>query len=226
MCPTHNPVGDRFIERLLPGGYMANRANATRCVIRVRHSLSVQEGPNEARTLTLQGVFLCRKVREKYLTLIMVFERQFGKAVFASSPFPRALLTAFLVTEAENIHIDDRLGLELSVKKAPAPPGSTHANLYDHWKSEGLTLSEMISRLADDLSLFGDQPVEMGLAKSEDFNKRAFPESNLIVAFGHEPGISLLANGFVKKEDLGLNECQAFVFFYDANGKCVGVEKF
>ena len=214
-------------KRGTPMDKIAIPTNAKRCVVQVRHSHSVQEGPNESRTLTTMGQILCAAVAPDYEELLKKLTERFGAPIFASSQYPRALLTAFLVTGANQIVMDERLNLDASVKKAPAPAGSPHPNLYAHWKDEGLGVPQMLQRLAADPSLFGNQPVNEGIQRMEDFVLNAFPESNLVIAFDHEPAISLYAAkcGMVA-EKLGLTECQAMIFFLDAAGNVISIEKF
>ncbi|MBI2444166.1 MAG: hypothetical protein HYV42_02925 [Candidatus Magasanikbacteria bacterium] len=203
--------------------------DAVRCVVRGRHSHSVQDGPNETRTLTSSGAALCVAVRNEYAVLIGgSLMRQFGhQCMYACSEYPRSLLTTFLVTNAEQIVRDSRLNLDASVKKAPAPAGSKHPNLHAHWKAEGLSVSDMLRRLAADPSLFGPQPVARALANATDFVRNAFPEGRLVITFDHEPAISLYAAQVgAKPELLGLEECQAFLFFLDDGGNVISVQKF
>ena len=201
--------------------------DAVRCVVRGRHSHSVQEGSNETRTLTAEGVKLCGDVKADYCELLDELAARFGVPRFACSEFPRSMLTCFLVTGASQITRDSHLNLEASVKKSPAPTGSPHADLYTHWKAEGLGIPEMLQRLAADPSLFGDQPVAKALENAADFVKHAFPEACLVVAFDHEPAISLYAAQCnAPTSYLGLEECQAFVFFLDAHGDVISVQKF
>lgn len=201
--------------------------NATRCVVRVRHSHSVQDGDNLSRTLTTEGLMLCMDVREEYLALIHgTLQKMFGTPRFACSNAAHAMITAYLVTLAEHITRDPRLDLEASVKKSPAPAGSTYPNLHAHWKAEGLTIGQMLQRLAANLSLFGNQPVTEAIEKAKDFVLHAF-KSQLVVTFDHEPAISLLAAQVGTDPNiLGLEECQALIFFIDMEGVIIEVQKF
>lgn len=197
-----------------------------RIVIRGRHSHSVQEGPNETRTLTTEGVALCAAVRNEYHELFAELAVGFGNPLFACSEYPRSMITTFLVTGAEQITADQRLNLDASVKKAPDPKGC-HANLKKHWDAEGLTIPQMLQRLAADPSLFGNQPVEEALEHAKDFVLNAFPGNRLVVTFDHEPAIGLFAAQCgAAPEEFGLEECQANVFFLNAENKIIGVKKF
>lgn len=199
--------------------------NAVRCVVRGRHSHSVQDGPNETRTLTSEGVQLCQDVREDYAELVACLSEKFSSPTYFCSTFPRSLLTNFLVTSASQIITDARLTLEASVKKSPAPAGSSHSNMYAHLKAEGKTVGEILRYMAEDLSRFGNQPVGKALDNAADFAKN--PGTKFALTFDHEPAISLFASQMGAQADqLGLEECQAFVFFMDENDKVISVQKF
>lgn len=201
--------------------------SAVRCVVRVRHTHSVQEGENETRTITTEGKELCDAVQDVYAMLMEFLVGLFGPTIIACSTWPRALLTAYLVTRAPHIHQDPRLKLKASVKKSPAPEGSPHPNLYAHWQAEGLSLGQMMQQLAADPKIFGPQNVEPALADNVEFLKTGFGESKLVIAFDHEPMISLLAAKHdAPAELLGLEECQAFVFFLDKYDGVLPVQKF
>lgn len=200
---------------------------AVRAVVRWRHTYSVPEGSDETRTITLEGKELCEAVMSDYRALIGFLSPIFGEEIIACSYWPRAILTAFLITESPQIHTRKDLQSGASIKKSPAPAGSAHNNLYEHWKTEGTSLGEMLRRLAADPNLFGDQPVERALAMNETFLREAFPDCNLVVTFDHEPIISLLAAKHgAPAEMLGLEECQAMVFFLDRNRNVLSVQKF
>lgn len=200
--------------------------NTRRVVVRVRHSKAPSNGTNETKTLTLKGVWLCQAVCDDYEKLISDLESVFGPATFACSELPRALLSCFLVTGAENIARDSRLNLLISVTKAPAPAGSQHANLYSHLK-EKMSVLEIIKMVAMDNTLLGNQPVQETMASNMEFTRNFADESNLVVTFDHEPAISVFAaNAGLDANSLGLSECQACIFYLDSARKIVGVQKF
>lgn len=198
----------------------------TRVVIRGRHAKSVQDGTNQTRTLTEKGAKLCAAVKDDYQSLIDYLISVFGPAVYACSEWPRSLLTTFLVTGAEHIVPDPRLTLKISVKKAPSPDPK-FTDYYEWAKEQGHSINRLLCDLNANPNLFGDQPVDEALADNVDFLKSFEFENNLVITFDHEPVISLTAVKFgAANEDLGLKECQAFIFYLAISGQIIGVEKF
>lgn len=220
--PIHNPSQEMQMPTI--------PINATRVVVRARHSLAFQVGPNEARSLTPDGVELCRIVRRDYVKLIAKLEQQFGPAMYASSPLIRAVLSTCLITGAKNVHTDQRLAHEISIKKSPAPAGSSARNLYDHFAGMGYPIYRMIEQIARDPSLLGDQPYATALNDSTDFIRRPFDDadgSRLVFAFGHESIISLTASRFgASSMILGLKETQAVIFYLDDARNVIDLEVF
>ncbi len=197
-----------------------------RVVVRGRHAKSVQDGTNETRTLKESGVELCMAVRDEYQKLIDYLIAIFGPPAYASSMWPRSLITNFLITGSEQISQDSRLTLKISVKKAPSPKPE-FGNYYDWAKAQKMTIPDILKALVANPSLFGNQPVDDALFDNEDFIQSFSPENNLVVTFDHEPVISYTAAKYgASEDDIGLGECQAFIFYLNAKRKIIGVEKF
>ena len=85
---------------------------ATACAVAKRHSASVQEGDDENRTLTEEGVALCDAVRGDYRLLGTRLAPQFGPALYFASNLNRSVITQFDVTHARQIRRDARVNTQ------------------------------------------------------------------------------------------------------------------
>lgn len=195
---------------------------AARCVLLIRHAKSVQGGENETRTLREDGVELCKTVRPEYSQFLAKLIERFGGPEFHHSPLPRALLTAFLIFRPEQLISDPRIALQISLKAIG------EGAWISGQKARGRKLSEIIRRASENLPLFKDQSLDEAFKNFRDFVSNPSSEARLVIGAGHEPLPSVwIANHTdFPKEELGLAECQAYVFFSDSKGNLLSIEKF
>lgn len=141
--------------------------------------------------------------------------------VFAASTLPRSLISTYLVTGALQIHQTDLLTLSFSVKAIQG----------GKWRearlAEGWTLGQMLQHLAEHMELFEGQDVAGGMKKLGEFITGGIDGENLTVTLAHEPATSLwlAQNGGLSKEQIGLEDAQAYVVFMN-DEDIVGVQKF
>ncbi len=189
---------------------------SSRCRILVRHSKSVQDGPQKTRTLTPEGILLARRIAPAYRGIFADLTESFGAPQFRYSGLIRAALTGWEICHPLQLAEDPRLTLAVSLKKIPG-------EWYATQKAAGRTVPEMIRAVAADLSLLAGQPIDQRLQEVEEFmvGRGADEEHRLVVGFAHEPepGLLVATRGWLTEGEAGLNECEAYIIFTDENHK-------
>ncbi|MBI4262333.1 hypothetical protein HY624_02300 [Candidatus Uhrbacteria bacterium] len=183
----------------------------------MRHSISVQEGDNDTRTLTHDGSELCSRVRGFYLGLLSELAIRFGEPEFWTSSFMRARLTAWEIFHPEQLHTSERLNI------IAAMPDVHGGEWYAAGKAAGKTDQRLIRELIADPALQRDQPFSETMVRHHAFLRER--EARLTVAVGHEANISFAAAGIIPHEQLGLLECEAVVFYLNAAKQIISAEK-
>ena len=195
-------------------------AGVERVCLLIRHSEAPKKGGNHNKTLTAAGATLAQDCFPFYEEVLGEVSAQFGEPSFHCSEFPRSLITAWEMFDAEVI--------------TQEPALKVHASLTDinegAWFKEqvgaGKGEPEIIREFLGDPSLMTD-----GFKKYEeeytDFitgKAGSNPNGKFVVAVCHEAGISLAAQGYLPSEQLGMDKCDAVMFFV-AGGVIVGAEK-
>lgn len=209
--------------------------DAVRVTVLMRHSDSVQEGVDKQRTLKRpRGVELCNDIKPELDALTKFLSSQFGEPVFFHSGWPRSTLTLFLATGAEQIIEHTRLASKISSRDFPhlGEPEEPRF-LGAHATAMGWTKQQTLAAMAATLRkhYHGDvmaiDDFHRVLLDSRDFITGQYAALRHMMAVGHENAISLTAALAGAPDDqLGLKWCQAFVFFVDAEGAIIGVQKF
>lgn len=195
--------------------------NATKCVLWIRHSESVQEGDNRTRTLTPEGVRLCALVAAYYKIFVRNLAEVFGPPEYAVSEMARAFATCWELFHPSHIKVDPRLNLIVSLKKINGGAWIKERT------AQGKADAEIIREAAENLEgLFADQLLDVALSNAAAVATGKLTTDKFTVAVGHEPCISFFAGSArLPTDQLGLDECQAIVFFTDDEDNIVGMEK-
>ena len=196
---------------------------AEKCQIYIRHSKSVQEGSGIARSLTLDGIKLARRIGPVYATLVGSLSHTFGNPVFVRSKYVRAILTLWEIFHPELMFPDPRIGKEVSLKEID------RGRWYVQQKESGANVNQMLCAVHQDLSLLDGQPYGERMDEVHKFfSAEDEHTTNLVVGCGHEPEPTLwvLKNGWLPKGNVGLNECESYISFIDGSGQIIQVIKF
>ena len=173
----------------------------------MRHSESISEGENNARTLTPYGITLCQKVEPDYRELIYRLS-ELGEPKFHHSPKIRTGLTLWETFHPSQMVQDDRLDSIISSKKI------NKGEWFKEMK-EDFSIPEIFKQLAEFPSLFGDQPFDKAMDTIYDFSVKSEP--NFIFGTSHEPGPSIFMarKELISADKISLKECQSYVIFSD-----------
>lgn len=202
---------------VLPGGF-------DRVVLMIRHSVAVKTGNDLNKTLSPEGVALCHEVKQFYMDLAMQIMNKMGVSpAFCCSPFPRSFVTAWEMFGAANINIEECLKVRASL-----------LTIYEgKWaaarKAEKMNEPQMIRAFLADPSLMTGDFVAYNASYTKfveglSYGTGESRSAKFVVAVGHEAGISMAANGFLLADQLGLDNCEA-ILFYVAGGTIVSAEK-
>ncbi|MFH0852798.1 MAG: hypothetical protein V1853_00085 [bacterium] len=190
---------------------------ATGCTVLIRHAKSVQGGTNESRTLRVpEGTDLCKQVLPFWNQVVGSLGATFGDSSYYSSTYPRSFLTVWLIFHPEQIVQIAKLAIKTSLKKVQ------NGEWFKARKAEKMSVPQMIQTFVGDTTLWEGQPF-----KEDRAGYLSFITSNtsgLHVAGVHEAALSLVAQGHIPDDQLGLNECEG-VAFYTADGKIIGAQK-
>ncbi|MFA6272370.1 MAG: hypothetical protein WC693_04700 [Patescibacteria group bacterium] len=190
----------------------------TRVSLLGRHSLSVQDGPNDTRALSPKGIELCHEVRGFYAHLVLNLEL-IGNASYYYSQMARSLITIREILLPRNFILDERLNLLASLKKIQG------GAWFKAQKDTGHSDVEIIRAFLTDSSIGAGQPFKQNAANylawaTEPYGHR------LRVAFAHEVACSLAAHPYLDSDvEPGLSECQAYLFCVDDSGNVLRVIK-
>ena len=212
---AQNPTSVTDIINALPEG-------TARVRLLVRHTHSVQTGPQNTRTITKPGVELCERVKSFYHMLVNALCAQLDMdpsfVTFDHSPLPRALLTLwYAFGMPEQMSQSGKLMLYASLKKVAG-------NWYEARKAEGLSLPQILAAFIADPSLWEGQPFRENVQEYTEWVHLGDHEVGVGVV--HEPIASLAAaEQELPADQLGLNELQAYLFCLDAGGLITAVIK-
>ncbi|MFA6524771.1 MAG: hypothetical protein WCT33_00710 [Patescibacteria group bacterium] len=183
----------------------------TRISLLGRHSLSVQDGPNETRTLSADGIQLCNEVSGFYTQLVHELEvlTSSSEAAFYCSDMARSFATIQEIFHPDSIYQDDRLNLLASLKKIDG------GAWFKEQKDAGCSEREIISNfiVLTDPSVGADQPFELNARNY--LHWAAEPSGpRLRVAFAHEVACTMAAYPyfFFGEQWPGLKECESYMF--------------
>lgn len=183
----------------------------------IRHTHSVQAGPQERRTITSAGIELCRLASLFYIGLVRQLEERFGtQAVYYASPFIRSELTLWEIFHPEvRPIIDERLGFKASLKDL-----QSGEFMKAH---KGQSVHEIY---ADFVAIAGNDPA----FKNDALRYLNFVQDTSVavkVGCAHETSISNAARLFdlLPMEQLGLEECEGVIFFCSPDGHVIGAQK-
>ncbi len=197
-----------------------------RAVLMIRHSVAPKTGTDGNKTLTLDGMYLCEAVREFYQSLVCDISVSLNvpTASYHCSTFPRSMMTAWEIFRVPNIQAEESLKVWVSLMSIDG--GAWAKAQMAAGKNEPTMIREFL----------GDQGVSLWTADFDDY-QRNYTEfilgnvgseearrAKFVVATCHEAGISLAAAGCLLENELGLNNCEA-VLFYVSGGYVVGAEK-
>lgn len=212
ICNSATEVYEASLEMGLTGQIFINAY--------IRHSLSVQGGPAETRTLRSEGITLARDVSPYYEQLFRMCAGFSEQIDFGHSRFPRAFATGWEIAHPEHYRLDPRISLVLSLKAIDG------GKWMAEQKKAGKTVGQMIVAVHENLGLLGDQPYNQ---RMDEINGYFTDYTGLPVKvrFGHEPESSfwLLKNDLMLPEMVGLKECQGYIVIATTDG-IQGVIKF
>lgn len=201
---------------------------ATACAVAKRHSASVQEGDEENRTLTDEGVELCDAVREDYRLLDARLAPQFGVALHFSSNLNRSLITQFAVTRARQIRRDARVNTQRLTLRV-LDEGRWVKSRIEQGYTEPQLIREALGSAQVMEALRAKAPVYEVMADFTDLvlRRNGFSdECRYVDVVGHEIGLSLVAlEAGIEVNELGLEPLQSFVYFL-LRGEVISVQKF
>lgn len=195
-------------------------AGVERVCLLIRHSEAPKKGTNYTKTLTAAGATLAQDCFPFYEEVLGEIATQFGGPTFHCSEFPRTLVTAWEMFDAEVISAEPSLKVHASL--TDVNEGAWFKGLV----AEGKTEPEIIRAYLADPALMTD-----GFKKYRqeymDFitgKVGSNPNGKFVVAVCHEAGISLAALDFLPADQLGMDKCEAVLFFI-TGGVIIGVEK-
>ncbi|MFA6272364.1 MAG: hypothetical protein WC693_04670 [Patescibacteria group bacterium] len=195
---------------------------ATRVSLLGRHSLSVQIGPNDSRTLSPKGIKLCHEVSDFYNRLVRELEIRFGgSAVCFRSEMARSFSTVWEILNPDHIICDPRLNLLASLKKIQG--GEWYRRRKIAGRSDVAIISDF---LAADLSVGEDQPFGENALNYREWATELDNDTRVRITFAHEVACSLAAHPYLDSDvEPGLSECQAYLFCVDDAGNVLHVIK-
>lgn len=194
-----------------------------RVVLMIRHSIASKAGTDANKTLASQGIQLCREVAAHYGALMHQIAEQYGDVTYCCSTFPRSAMTAWEIFYPGNLNFEECLKVRASLLAIDG------GEWFKARKAEGKSESAMIREFLGDPALMTDDFREyqrnyMKFVEGKSYGTGESRTARFVIATCHEAGISLAAQGHLAAEDLGLENCEA-VLFYVAGGVIIGAEK-
>jgi len=195
-------------------------AGVERVCLLIRHSEAPKQGGNHNKTLTAAGANLAQDCATFYDQVFDQITPQFGEPSFHCSEFPRSLITAWELFEAEVITSEPALKVHASL---------TEINGGEWFKGQGAAGKgepEIIRTFLADPGLMTDSFRKYAKEYTDFITGKSGsnPTGKFVVGVCHEAGISLAARGLLVDEQLGMDKCDGVLFFV-AGGVIIGAEK-
>ena len=195
-------------------------AGVERVCLLIRHSEAPKKGGNHNKTLTAAGATLAQDCFPFYEEVLGEVSAQFGEMSFHCSEFPRSLITAWEMFDAEVITQEPALKVHASL---------TEINSGEWFKGQavaGKSEPEIIRTFLADPSLMTDsfRKYKQEYTNFVTGKTGSNPNGRFVVGVCHEAGISLAAQDFLQANQLGMDKCDGVLFFV-AGGVIIGAEK-
>lgn len=195
-------------------------AGVERVCLLIRHSEAPKKGGNHNKTLTAAGATLAQDCFPFYEEVLGEVSAQFGEPSFHCSEFPRSLITAWEMFDAEVITQEPALKVHASLTEING------GAWFKEQAAAGKGEPEIIRTFLADPSLMTDsfRKYQKEYADFIAGKSGSNPAGKFVVGVCHEAGISLAARGLLTDEQLGMDKCDGVLFFV-AGGVIIGAEK-
>lgn len=189
---------------------------ANRVALVIRHAASVQEGDQFTRTITEEGIERAHNFAPLYNEIVTTLTSSFGPPEFICSEMIRSQMTQWEMFHPRQMRRDALLNVTATLKSVNG------GDWYKSVKERNLDDHQIIQEFVNDRSLWEGQSFG---EYATNYQKVVIGgEAKFKVVTAHEVAISLSAAQFLAPEELGLEDCEAVLFFL-ADDKIVGAVK-
>ncbi len=190
---------------------------ARSCTVLIRRSLAGEEGITHQRALSEVGRQLCDRTRPYWLAVYNDIVSRFSRPRLYASRLPRAQLTLWELLHPEHIAGTDLLAGVVSLRRIDK------GRWYPGQIAKNLTYLDLVRLVLEDKRLQAGQAFEAVQAAYHRFITQDQPEPR--IGIGHEPAMSLAAEGFLPLAGLGFAECTGAAFYVNTASQIISVQK-